>query len=291
MSPRLDIDALKTLCAIADHGGITRASDHLALSQSAVSHKIKRLEQNIDCTLLTRRAGAPLLSSEGLRLLGYARRILALHDEALLSFSKKPLTGKIRLGMTEDVTSSDLSRILGRYTRLHPNVAVRSRVRQSLILQEELRQGEIDLAIMQVFSHQLKPQDVVLFEDKMHWVKATDVVISDKKPIPFLAYDAQCFYRQWVMDSERMFYPGVEEVLECASSAGIASAVKSGLGVALLPGRYLSKEMQIMESPFPPAPDITYIVRVAQQSRSKPVTALAREIVENVSFYPTLQVA
>ena len=108
MIQRLDIDALRTLCAIVDHGGITRASEHLSLSQSAVSHKMKRLEQNIDCTLLTRRPGAPLLSSEGQRLLKYARRILALHDEALLSFSKQPLTGKIRLGMTEDVTSSDL---------------------------------------------------------------------------------------------------------------------------------------------------------------------------------------
>ena len=291
MTLRLDIDALRTLCAIVDHGGITRASEHMSLSQSAVSHKVKRLEQNIDCPLLTRRPGAPLLSSEGQRLLGYARRILALHDEALLSFSKQPLTGKIRLGMTEDVTSSDLSRILGRYTRLHPNVSVRSRVRQSLILQEELRRGEIDLAIMQVFSHQLKAQDIPLFDDRTHWVKAPDLVLAYDQPIPFLAYDEHCFYRQWAMDTEQMFHPGIETVLECASSAGIASAVQSGLGVALLPGRYVTSEMQFIEEPFPTAPDITYIVRVAQKSRSKPVAALAQEIAENVSFYPSLQVA
>ena len=291
MPQRLDIDALRTLCAIVDHGGITRASEHLSLSQSAVSHKMKRLEQNIDCTLLARRPGAPLLSGEGQRLLKYARRILALHDEALLSFSKQPLTGKIRLGMTEDVTSSDLSRILGRYTRLHPNVAVRSHVRQSLTLQDELRRGEIDLAIMQVFSHQLEAQDILLFSDKIQWVKAPDVEISSDQPIPFLAYDEHCFYRQWATEAEQMFHPGIETVLECASSAGIASAVRSGLGVALLPGRYVTTEMQILEGPFPTAPEITFIVRVAQKSRSKSVAALVQEIVENISFYPSLQAA
>jgi DNA-binding transcriptional LysR family regulator len=48
---RLDIDALKTFCAVVDYGGITRAAENLPLSQSAVSHKIKRLEDNISCVL------------------------------------------------------------------------------------------------------------------------------------------------------------------------------------------------------------------------------------------------
>ena len=66
----------------ASSSGVTRAAHHLSLSQSAVSHKIKRLEDHIDCALLTRRAGASLLTEKGERLLGYANRILALHDEA-----------------------------------------------------------------------------------------------------------------------------------------------------------------------------------------------------------------
>ena len=143
MNRRLEISALQTLCAVQDHGGVTRASEHLSLSQSAVSHKIKRLESSIDCELLSRRAGAPALTAEGERLVAYARRILALHDEALLSLGKRSLSGKIRLGMTEDTTSSDLSRILGRFTRLHPNISVRTHVRQSLMLERELEHARV----------------------------------------------------------------------------------------------------------------------------------------------------
>ena len=52
---KLDISALRALLAIAEHGGVTRAADHLALSPSAVSHKIRRLEETLHCSLLTRR--------------------------------------------------------------------------------------------------------------------------------------------------------------------------------------------------------------------------------------------
>ncbi|MCP6156760.1 LysR family transcriptional regulator, partial [Klebsiella pneumoniae] len=44
MIARLEIDALRALRAIRQHGGITRAAQALGLTQSAVSHKIKRLE-------------------------------------------------------------------------------------------------------------------------------------------------------------------------------------------------------------------------------------------------------
>lgn len=287
LNQQLDINVLRTLCAIEDFGGITRASEHLSLSQSAVSHKIKRLESNIDCDLLTRRTGAPLLTKDGQRLVAYARRILSLHDEALLSLSKQPLFGKIRMGMTEDTTSSDLSRILGRFIRLHPNVSVRTHVRQSLTLEEELERGEIDLAVMQIFKHRRLPTDLILYEDQLHWVKAQDLVLNFDRPLPFLAYDDKCFYKHWAMASDL----GLETVLECASSAGIVSAVQAGLGIALLSGQNLTDEMQVIEEQFLVPPEVSFIVRVGQKTRSKLVSALANEVALEGTKIAKLRVA
>lgn len=291
MNHRLDIDALQALCAIEDFGGVTRASERLALSQSAVSHKIKRMENSIDCKLLTRRAGAPLLTTDGQRLVAYARRILSLHDEALLSLSKQPLTGNIRLGMTEDTTSSDLSRILGRFTRLHPDVSVRTHVRQSRVLEEELERNEIDLAVMQIFKHRLRPADMALYDDRLHWVKAQDLALDFDRALPFLAYDDNCFYKHWAMDAELMSGTGLETVLECASSAGIVSAIQAGLGIALLPEQYLTNEMQIIEDRLPKPPNVTFIIRQCSKSRSKPVTALANEIAREGKMFAKLHAA
>ncbi len=73
-----------------------------------------------------------MFTSEGAELLEYAVKILGLHDEGLVSLAKSDLAGRILLGFTEDTTCSDLSRILGRFRRLHPQVAVRTKVRMSL---------------------------------------------------------------------------------------------------------------------------------------------------------------
>jgi len=275
---RLDIDALQTLCAIKDFGGVTRASEHLALSQSAVSHKIKRLEAGLDCLLLTRRPGAPLLTQEGIQLVGYARRILSLHDEAILSLSKQPLSGKIKLGMTEDTTSSDLSRILGRFVRLYPSVSVRTQVRQSLELEEALKTGEIDLAVMQLFTHRLRETDLRLYGDHLCWVKARDLVLDFDQPLPFLAYDAKCFYKDWAMDAVQSADVNLETVLECASSAGIVSGVQAGLGIALLSGQNVTSEMEVIGERLPSPPSVTFAVRQSRKARSKPVATLANEI-------------
>ena len=88
---RLDIDALRALRAIDQHGGVTRAAEALGLTQSAVSHKVKRLETSLDCDLLSRRPGAQMFTRAGQDLLDYAARILGLHDEALLSLIRTRL--------------------------------------------------------------------------------------------------------------------------------------------------------------------------------------------------------
>src|SRR6516225_6161893 len=119
-SRRLEIDALRALCAVRNHGGVTRAAEALGLSQSAVSHKIRRLEMSLDCQLLGRKSGSPAFTSAGEELLEYAGRILGIHDEALLSLSKTSLSGRISLGLTEDTACTDLARILGRFRRIHP---------------------------------------------------------------------------------------------------------------------------------------------------------------------------
>ena len=97
MNSRLDIDALQALLAVEAHGGVTRAAEKLNLTQPAVSHKIKRLETQLGTPLLTRRSSADLFTQEGYRLLGYAKRILDLHDEAIASIEQNPLNGTLRL--------------------------------------------------------------------------------------------------------------------------------------------------------------------------------------------------
>lgn len=280
-SRRLEIDALRALSAIRQHGGITKAAIALGLSQSAVSHKIKRLEVSLDCELLGRKAGAPMFTAAGEDLLNYAGRILMMHDEALLSLSKTPLAGRLLLGFTEDTACSDLARILGRFRRLHPNVTVRTKVRMSLVLRAMLERGDLDAAIVQVFDHEVRPADVILYRERLHWVKHPELVIRQDEPIPFLSFDEDCFYRKWAFDMGRDG-PVLETVFECSSAAGIVSAVNATMGVALLSDRYIQGEMQIITDRLPPPPSLAYVVRRARKSRNPALDTLIREIERDV---------
>jgi len=291
VNERLEIDALRALLAISTHGGVTRAAEHLALSQSAVSHKIRRLEQNLDCALLARRAGGPAFTDAGLRLLDYARRMIDLHDEALASLAKKPLAGKIRLGMTEDTTISGVTRILGRFTRLYPEIHISTRSSQSLNVQSWLKGGELDVAVMQIFSSDVRPDDMILFEDSLNWVKSPSLAVDPFRPVPFVAFDTNCFYRQWAFREGQAHGHRFLTVLECPSAAGIQSAVRSGLGVAMLNGMHITPDIEIVDGIFPSAPGITYVARTRSTEWDAPVKALIEEIAREVQGAAPLRIA
>lgn len=291
MTRRLDIDSLRALQAVSVFGGVTRAAEQLALSQSAVSHKIKRLEESLDSQLLNRRPGAPLFTDAGERLVLYANRILSLHEEALAALGKNTLTGKIRLGITEDTTSDGLATILGRFSRLFPNVAVRTHVNQSLVLQREIEEGTIDLAVMQVFSMDMRADDILLYEDDLCWVSANEFEIPEEGPIPFLSYDDDCFYRQWMLDQGSFSGRQFETVLQCSSRTGIVAALEAGLGVTILNQRHVTNRMEIIAEGFPTPPNISYIVRQSRRSSSNAVKALAEEIVRETKDTALLRVA
>ncbi|MBM7326116.1 LysR family transcriptional regulator [Agrobacterium sp. S2] len=279
---RLEVDALRALTAVRQHGGITRAAEALGLSQSAVSHKIKRLETSLGCNLLNRTAGSPVFTSAGKDLLDYAARIISLHDEALVSLMKTPLAGRIALGFTEDTTCTDLSQILGRFRRLHPEVVVRTRVRMSLVLRAMLERGELDAAIVQVFAHDVRPTDVILFREKLFWVKRVALPLPTCGPLPFLSFDDECFYRQWALDIGQDEGIELETVFECASAAGIRSAVSAGLGVALLSERHLKADMELIKDRLPQPPDLAYVVRRGRKTRNPPLDTLVSEVESHV---------
>jgi len=117
------------------------------------------------------------------------------------------------------------------------------------------------------------------------------VLLSDGKPVPFLSFDENCFYRRWGIDVGQDEDTVLETVFECSSAAGIIAGVTAGLGVALLSQRHLQPDMQIVDNKFPKPPDLAYVIRRARAPRNPALETLVREIEAEVKRYGTLQIA
>ncbi len=228
--------------------------------------------------MLQRKPGQDLFTPDGKHLLAYAEKIITLHNEALLGINRPLLRGQVRLGITEDLVTLGLANVLGSYSRLYPQVKVRTVVEQSLVLERQLEADALDMIVVQLFKDQIQPEDQVVQEDELLWVKATDYNLPSDSEIPFIAFDQNCFYRQWAAKTFAGTGTRLEVVLECASNAGVVQAVLAGMGVALIAKRHLKPGMEQVLLPAPP--NIVFVVRTPNRSQQAHVRVLQDSILQ-----------
>src|SRR5215472_13418634 len=112
-----DLDLLRSFVSVVDAGGFTRAGERVHRTQSTVSQQIKRLEGSFGRPLLHRNGKRVTPTEEGERLMSYARRILALADEAHQVVAQPAGEGVVRLGLPEDFAATRLAQVLARFAR------------------------------------------------------------------------------------------------------------------------------------------------------------------------------
>ena len=144
LSVNFDIDCLRSFLVIADTMSFSRAAETVGRSQSTISQQIAKLETQVGKALLTRRKGRVLeLTSEGGKLVQYARKILQLNDEAYASMSDDVLTGFVRLGVPLDFFGRDFTTWLARFKNRHPMVGLEVEANQSENLMKRSMRGEL----------------------------------------------------------------------------------------------------------------------------------------------------
>ncbi|HSJ41651.1 MAG TPA: LysR family transcriptional regulator, partial [Xanthobacteraceae bacterium] len=144
----MDIELLRSFVSVVDAGGFTRAGERVHRTQSTVSQQIKRLEDMLGRPLLERNGKQATLTEEGERLISYARRILALEQEARDVVARPVVDGVVRLGLTEDFAAYRLPELLYGFKRTRPTLRLDVRCGLSATLQRALDAGELDLALL-----------------------------------------------------------------------------------------------------------------------------------------------
>ncbi|MCT9119083.1 LysR substrate-binding domain-containing protein [Cupriavidus gilardii] len=202
MALNLDIAALRSLVAGVDLGSFARAADQVGRSTSAVSAQIHKLEDMVG-TPLFRKSGRTLeLTEAGNLLLGYARRMVALNDEAAAAVRGVDLSGGVRLGLQEEFGEATLPEVLGRFARAHPKVRVEAMVARNHDLFARIQARTLDLALVWggangAAAARAPGADItVVGEPQMCWVGPASLPwrLDPGEPVPLAVFDRPCHF-------------------------------------------------------------------------------------------------
>jgi DNA-binding transcriptional LysR family regulator len=280
--PNLDMDVLRTLAVAMDLGSFARAAERLGRTQSAISLQMRRLEAQLGQKLFRKQGRGVALTDAGDAVLGYARRILELNDEAVAAVKGAALAGAVRLGVHQDCAEAWLPAVLARFARAHPAVHITAQVERNAVLLDRLAHGALDLAL--VFGASTAPapgfEAIPVAELPMAWIAARGFVRPADAPLPLVMFEAPCVFREASLGAlERARVPW-RLALTSPSLAGLWAAAAAGLGVTVRTRIGLPAALVTIEPGLPPLPRVPLTLHALADA--PPAVARLREILLDV---------
>ncbi|ATN34460.1 LysR family transcriptional regulator [Rhizobium sp. ACO-34A] len=241
--PLLDNDILRTFVAISETGSFTTAADRVFRTPSAVSMQIKKLEEQLNATLFLRDARSVTLTESGETLLPYARRMLALSNEAVGRFRMPEMKGVVRLGAPDDIGERYMPTILRRFAEVYPAIMVDLTVDTSSQLRRRLQEQRLDLTLVNCAPGVVSHEGEVIHTEHLVWAGAKCGTAHLRDPLPVSIWEDGCCWRADALarlDKDKRQY---RIAYLSAHTMAQRAAVIADLAVAPLPRSYLTDDM------------------------------------------------
>jgi DNA-binding transcriptional LysR family regulator len=243
MDPLLDSRQLRAFTVLAREGSFTQAGRSLHLTQSAISHAIRALEDDLGCQLFLRQGKRVFLTHHGRELLRHAESIqtqMAQARAGLGALDRNP-RGQLRIGCTPAASQFILPSVLREFKESFPLYNITVVPGETPDTQERLENGSLDLAIS------LKPRDVsrltchAIFEDELVFLISALHPWRRRHPKPqdlanetYIVSSRNSYTFALVNDYFLKLGVRPRSFMELGSTEAIKELVKLGLGVALV---------------------------------------------------------
>lgn len=276
---------LQVFHVVAGVLSFTRAAEILHMTQPAVTHQIRQLEEELNARLFDRSNNRISLTVAGDQVLEYAERIIALYGE--MSESVKALTGDraglITLGASTTIAEYMLPGLLGEFRQHFPDVQIRLRVANTDAIVGLVADNSIDLGVVEgeVENQLLRVERCQ--EDELQLMLPLGHPLADEDVIdPLLLTTFPFIHREDGSGTRRVVERylsdhGVDEhalnrPFELGSTEAIKGAVQAGMGITIVSRATVSRELalgQLVARPLnPPLLRPFYFVRQRQKFRT-----------------------
>jgi DNA-binding transcriptional LysR family regulator len=244
--PCLDPDLLRAFVAVADHRSFTRAAVVLNRTQSAVSMQIKRLEDRLGAELFNRTKANVDLSAAGEGLLGYARQILALNEEAVGRLAERKVEGVVRLGVMDDYGTCVVPALLASFLAGYPRIQVE--METGLTSSMPARLGEAyDLVI--AMHPEGRGDGEFLRREQAVWATGAAGAVEQQAPLPVALYPQGCLFRKWAIEALDAAKRPWRLAFVSHSLAAVEAIAAQGLAVTVVKAGTFPARLRMLSDP------------------------------------------
>ena len=160
--------------------------------------QIKRLEQQLDLKLVERRSGGMKLTREGMQLLPFAQKMIALNDSAYSRLTASEYQGSVRVGVPGDICTLTLPKALRAFNEEFPRAWLDVHIGQTVNLKSGFAEGEYDLILTTEL--QVDHDAHLLRTERLVWVGAPSGNAFRQRPLP-LGINPICAFRTPLLEA------------------------------------------------------------------------------------------
>jgi DNA-binding transcriptional LysR family regulator len=276
MDRDLDLSLLRTFFTIAMTGSFTATGHRLFRTQPAISLRIKRLEDIIGFPLVTRSTDGVALTREGNLLLGYAKRILSLNDEAMRRIRVAGTCEVVRIGLPEEYTAISIEKVLKGFAADCPAASLIIEVKVSGDLDNCLQEGRLDVIVSACLA---EPADSMTGRRvPVVWVASEQAALPRLGEIRLVLPAEGNLYRRIALSALAKVDVAWDIACTATNWSMAKSAVLAGMGVSVVSLDMVTPGMRLVgkEDGLPPLPEM----RMSLLCRSRPPSAAVQRLTE-----------
>ncbi len=255
----IDIDLFRTFLAAIDLDGLNKAAAAVGRSQSTVSMQIRRMEEILGCVLFVPDGRKVKLSGDGEKLAGYARRIVALHDQTLDAMAGDRIEGSVSLAVMGDYATHVLPDHLAAFMALHPGILVDVTTGFTTDLLDRLG-GQFDLVLS---THPLgEGKGERLRVEKTRWVFSAGHEVPGGPSIPLALLPPGNLFRNWAIEALDEAGIGWRVLFTSSSITAVEAAAAAGIAVCVAKQGSASEGLRFLgpQHGFPDLPDTEIVL-------------------------------
>jgi DNA-binding transcriptional LysR family regulator len=247
---------LKVFRTVAEHRHFRKAADHLYLTQPAVTHQIRALEETFSVPLFDRTGKEVTLTPSGEILLKYVKQVDALlaRAEEELSALSGEVRGELRIAASMTIAQFVLPRILGDFVRRHPSVQLAITSSKTEDVVASIMEQRTELALIEGPAHTrdvtvepwIKDELVLVVPASHEWDNSRDIEMTDLREVRLLMRERGSGTREIVeqaLSEHGVSMKDLKPMLEVDSTEGIIASIEAGLGVGFVSRRAIRRAL------------------------------------------------